>query len=87
MDSLSLIMKHLNFVSPFIHSSFIVSTTTMAGNQRKNGFSKATAITIDDSSDDEVNLINMSDENSFQKTPRSVMKKNFIRKLFPPRQR
>ena len=59
----------------------------MAGNQRKNGFSKATAITIDDSSDDEVNLINMSDENSFQKTPRSVMKKNFIRKLFPPRQR
>ena len=42
----------------------------MAGNQRKNGFSKATAITIDDSSDDEVNLINMSDENSFQKTPR-----------------
>ena len=43
----------------------------MAGSLKQIGFTKATAITIDDSSDDEVTVLDSSKQNSFKKTPRA----------------
>ena len=56
MDFFLFIAKS-NCCFPFIDSSSIVSSTTIAGKIKNNGFSKDTAITIDDSSDDEVIVI------------------------------